>query len=134
MGMAIGIRFEPCMIHCGSIVISPPTRVRCSPPLRIFPFRFAGQAVRPAAIGVCRSAHLCVQPADVRARIIPAHAHYWITVSLNEPGILPIQIWLLIPFETVFAASIAWRMSGFADKHRVFAPRDIVFSQSEKPQ
>ena len=39
---------------------------------------------------------------------------------------------LLIPFETVFAAFIDWRMSGFADKHHAFRASDIVFSQSKR--
>src|ERR1700737_2647545 len=113
------------------VVIAPPKTCRRSGTSGVFPFGFGWQAVRTVAVVRCRSTNLSVQPRDIRARIIPSHAHHRIAVGLIESRTFPIQFRLLVPFETVLTASVAGWIAGFADKRRVFGARDNIFAQSE---
>src|SRR5437588_2048549 len=79
---------------------------------------------------------LAVQPLDIGTRILPAHAHDWITVSLRMAGIFPSQLRILLPFEdgAAAAATITGRVSRLLSKRRVFATRDVILAQGERPQ
>src|SRR5437868_10723756 len=79
---------------------------------------------------------LAVQPCDIGTRILPAHAHDWITVSLRMAGIFPSQLRILLPFEDGVAATatITGWVSRLPRKCRVLTTSDFVFSQGERPQ
>src|SRR5882724_681500 len=79
---------------------------------------------------------LAVQPRDIGARILPAHAHDWITVSLRMAGIVPSQLRILLPFEdgAAAAATITGRVSRLPSEYRVLAASDVVLAQRERRQ
>src|SRR5205807_1524575 len=79
---------------------------------------------------------LAVQPRDIGTRILPAHAHDWITVGLRMAGIFPSQLQILLPFGdgAAAAATITGRVSHLPSKCRVLTSSDVVLAQGERPQ
>jgi len=73
------------------------------------------------------------RPGSMCARILPAHAHDWITVSLRMAGIFPSQLRILLPFEdgAAAAATITGRVSPLPSKCRVLATSDVILAQGE---
>src|SRR4029077_7387299 len=125
---AAGVGIEPGVDRSGSVVIAPVERGCRSGACGIFPLRFAGQPIRPVCWGCAAAMRLAVQPRDIGTRILPAHAHDWITVSLRMAGIFPSQLQILLIFEdgAAAAATITGRVSRLPSKCRVLATSDVI--------
>src|SRR5437588_5327610 len=79
---------------------------------------------------------LAVQPRDIGTRILPAHAHDWITVGLRKAGIFPSRLRILLPFEdsAAAAAAVTGRIARLPSICRVLATSDGVLAQGERRQ
>ena len=76
---------------------------------------------------------LAVQPRDIGMRILPIHAHDWITLSLRMAGIFPTQLRIFPLFKDGAAATatVTGRVSGLPNKCRVLATSDVILAQGE---
>src|SRR6185312_15365137 len=100
----------------------------------ILPLGLAGQRIGSVGRGLSVGLRLLVQPRDVGAGVVPAHADDGIALGLRMTRLLPRRRGILLPLED--GASAATPVSGgvacLANERGVLAARDVVPAQSER--